>query len=54
MIWTLFVILVLLWLFGWGTATAGSLIHLLAVLAVIVLLYQLLWVGRSGGPPPTL
>ena len=37
MLWTIFAILLILWLLGWGFHVAGSLIHLLLVLAVIVL-----------------
>jgi hypothetical protein len=47
MIWTLFVILVVLWLLGFSLSVGGGLIHLLLVLAVIVLLYQLL-TGRRA------
>jgi hypothetical protein len=47
MIWTLFVILVVLWLLGFSLNIAGGLIHLLLVVAVIVLLYQLL-TGRRA------
>ena len=32
MLWTIFVILVILWLLGFGFHIAGSLIHLLLVL----------------------
>jgi hypothetical protein len=42
MLWTLFVILLVLWLLGFGFHVAGSLIHLLLVVAVIVLLINLL------------
>ncbi|HEU4572547.1 MAG TPA: lmo0937 family membrane protein [Candidatus Limnocylindrales bacterium] len=47
MLWTLIVILVVLWLLGFATNIVGGLIHILLVLAVIVLLYQLL-VGRRS------
>lgn len=47
MIWTLIVVLVVLWLLGFSLNVAGGLIHLLLVLAVIVLLYQLL-TGRRA------
>jgi hypothetical protein len=47
MIWTLIVILVVLWLLGFSLSIGGGLIHLLLVLAVIVLLYQLL-TGRRA------
>jgi hypothetical protein len=43
MLWTVFVILLVLWLLGVTTAyTLGGLIHLLLVLAVIALVFQLL------------
>ncbi|HET7183189.1 MAG TPA: lmo0937 family membrane protein [Terriglobales bacterium] len=42
MLWTIFVILLVLWLLGFGFHVAGSLIHLLLVVAVIVLLINLL------------
>ena len=46
MLWTIFAILLILWLLGWGFHVAGSLIHLLLVIAVIVLIVNLL-TGRS-------
>jgi hypothetical protein len=45
MVWTIVVILFVLWLLGLLANIGGSVIHLLLVLAVIVFLYQLL-VGR--------
>lgn len=43
MLWTIFVILLILWLLGFATGTTfGGLVHLLIVLAVIVLIYNLL------------
>jgi len=46
MLWTLIVILAILWLLGVITSyTAGGLIHLLLVIALIVLVYNLL-IGR--------
>ncbi len=43
MIWTIFLILLILWLLGFiGGYTFGGLIHLLLVVAVIVLLIRLL------------
>ena len=47
MIWGLIVLLVVLWLLGFSLNVAGGLIHLLLVLAVIVLIYQLL-TGRRA------
>jgi Family of unknown function (DUF5670) len=43
MLWTLIVILVVLWLFGFSVFhVAGGLIHLLLVIAVIVLVIKLM------------
>ncbi len=42
MLWTVFVILLILWLLGFSFHVAGSLIHLLLVIAVIVLIVNLL------------
>jgi len=41
-LWTLLVILVVLWLVGFSFHVAGGLIHLLLVIAAIVLIYNLL------------
>ena len=46
MLWTIFVILLILWLLGFSFHVAGSLIHLLLVIAVVVLIVNLLS-GRS-------
>ena len=41
MLWTLFVILVILWLLGMVTSyTAGGLIHILLVVAIVVVLLR--------------
>jgi hypothetical protein len=42
MLWTIFVILLILWLLGFSLHIAGGLIHLLLVVAVIVLIYNLI------------
>jgi hypothetical protein len=47
MLWTIFVILLILWLLGFSFHVAGGLIHLLLVIAVIVLLFQLI-TGRRA------
>jgi hypothetical protein len=48
MLWTIFVILLILWLLGFVTGTTfGGLIHLLILLAVIVLIYNLISGRRS-------
>jgi Flp pilus assembly protein TadB len=42
MLWTLFVILVVLWLLGWvGFHLLGAYIHIVLLLALIVLVIQL-------------
>lgn len=42
MLWTLLVVLLVLWLLGLTSGAVGGLIHLLLVAAVIVFLFQLL------------
>jgi hypothetical protein len=41
MLWTIFAILLILWLLGFSLHVAGSLIHLLLVIAVVVLIINL-------------
>jgi len=41
MLWTILVLLLILWLLGFSFHVAGSLIHLLLVVALIVLIIQL-------------
>ena len=45
MIWTIIGILIILWLLGFFTHIGGNLIHVVLIIALIVLVYQLL-VGR--------
>jgi hypothetical protein len=45
MLWTVVVILLVLWLLGFGFHVAGGLIHILLVIALIVGLVQL-FTGR--------
>jgi hypothetical protein len=47
MLWTIFVVLLVLWLLGFSLHIAGGLIHLILVLAVIMLIYNLV-VGRRS------
>ena len=47
MIWTIILILVTLWLLGWLGDIGGNLIHLLLIVALIVLIYDLI-VGRRA------
>jgi hypothetical protein len=48
MLWTIFVILLVLWLLGFTLHVAGSLIHLLLVIALIVLVINLVTGRRSA------
>ena len=41
MLWTIFAILLILWLLGWGFHVAGSLIHLVLIVALVVMLLNL-------------
>ncbi len=47
MLWTIFAILIILWLLGWGFHVAGGLIHLLLVIALIVAVINLV-TGRRA------
>ena len=47
MLWTIVVILLVLWLLGWGMHIAGSLIHLLLLVVVLILLASLLTGRRT-------
>ena len=47
MLWTIFVILLVLWLLGFGFHIAGSMIHVLLVVALIILVINLVS-GRRG------
>ena len=48
MLWTIFVILLVLWILGFSFHIAGGLIHLLLVIALIVLVFNLVTGRRSG------
>jgi len=41
MLWTIFVVVVILWLLGFSLHVGGGLIHLLLVVALIVLVFNL-------------
>jgi hypothetical protein len=48
MLWTVAVILLVLWALGMGTSyTAGGLVHLLLVVAAVVVVFQFLGGRRS-------
>ena len=51
MLWTIVLILFVLWLLGFGFHIGGSLIHLILVIALIVLVFQLFqtFMGRRAG-----
>jgi hypothetical protein len=48
MLWTVFVLLLILWLLGFSFHIAGGLIHLLLVVALVVLVINLLTGRRAA------
>ncbi len=48
MLWTIFVIVLVLWLLGFSFHVAGGLIHLLLVVALIILIFNLITGRRRG------
>ena len=48
MLWTIFVIILVLWLLGFRFHIAGGLIHILLVIALIVLVFNLITGRRSN------
>ncbi|WP_433959147.1 lmo0937 family membrane protein [Cytobacillus horneckiae] len=46
MLWTLIGILIILWILGFSFDIAGGLVHLLLVIALIVLIFQMI-TGRK-------
>jgi uncharacterized membrane protein YtjA (UPF0391 family) len=47
MLWTIFVILLVLWLLGFSFHIAGGLVHILLVVALVVLVINLISGRRS-------
>jgi len=47
MLWTIFVVVLVLWLLGFSFHVAGGLIHILLVVALIILIFNLV-VGRRS------
>jgi len=47
MLWTIFVVLLILWLLGFSLHVAGGLIHMLLVVALVVLVINLMSGRRS-------
>ncbi|QFT87327.1 hypothetical protein FIU87_01495 [Bacillus sp. THAF10] len=45
MLWTIFIVLLILWLLGFSFDIAGNLIHIVLVIALIALVYNL-FIGR--------
>ena len=48
MLWTIFVVLLILWLLGFSFHVAGSLIHLLLVVALVMLVINLVFAAQNG------
>lgn len=51
MLWTLVVVLIIFWLLGYTVVGLGNVVHVVLVVAVCILLYNL-FIGRRVGPPP--
>ena len=47
MLWTVIVVLLILWLLGFSMDFGGNLIHIILVIALLVLLFNL-FAGRRG------
>lgn len=47
LIWTVAVVLIILWVLGFSVSVGGNLIHLLLVLALIAIIYNVL-TGRRA------
>ncbi|MGD0096855.1 MAG: lmo0937 family membrane protein [Terracidiphilus sp.] len=48
MLWAIFVIVLILWLLGFSLHIAGGLIHLLLVVALVILVFNLIAGRRSS------
>jgi hypothetical protein len=48
MLWTIFVVLLILWLLGFSFHIAGGLIHLLLVVALVILVINLVGGRRTA------
>jgi len=46
MLWTIFVILLILWILGFSFKIAGGLVHILLVIALVILIFRLV-TGRK-------
>jgi uncharacterized membrane protein YtjA (UPF0391 family) len=52
MLWSLIVLLIVLWALGLGFGIAGGFVHILLVVAVVVILLQLITGRGSAHRPP--
>ncbi|MGC9599052.1 MAG: lmo0937 family membrane protein [Minisyncoccia bacterium] len=43
MLWTIIIVLFVLWLLGFGFKIGGKLIHVLLVIALVIIIYRLLF-----------
>jgi hypothetical protein len=48
MLWTIFVVMLILWLLGFSLHVGGALIHILLVIAVVVLIFNLVSGSRRA------
>jgi len=48
MLWTILVVVLILWLLGFSFHVAGGLIHILLVVALVILIFNLLSGRRRG------
>lgn len=48
MLWTIFIVFLILWLLGFTLHVGGGLIHILLVIAVVVLVYNLVTGRRTA------
>ena len=48
MLWTIFVVILVLWLLGFSFHIAGGLIHILLVVALVILVINLISARRSA------
>jgi len=47
MLWTIFVILLILWILGFSFKIAGGLVHILLVIALVILIIRLITGNRA-------
>ena len=48
MLWTIFVVMLILWLLGFSLHIGGGLIHILLVIALVVLIFNLVSGSRRA------